>query len=138
MDGQLARSRAEEIALDANVIAEVEQLVEQEIFFADIIFADVNLQALAVLLQVRESRLALAANGHDASCNRDFDAVGLELFRRGFTMLRPDLRNGVRRDVLIGIGLLSKSGDLVQLFLAEGKKIPLELGFKHVCASSCF
>ena len=39
MDGELAGARAEEIALDADVVAEVEQLVELEAFFADGIFA---------------------------------------------------------------------------------------------------
>jgi len=37
--------------------------------------------------------------------------------------------------VLIGIGLLAQSGDLVQFFPAECKKVPLEFGFKHVVAS---
>src|SRR6202012_4965044 len=104
-------------------------------FFADVIFANIDLQTLAVLLQMREAGLTLAANGHDAPGNRNFDAIGLKLFCCGFAILCPNLRDGVRCDVLVWVGLLPKSGDLVQLFPAEGKKIPLELGFKHVCAS---
>ncbi len=46
VDGQLAGAGAEEIAGDADVVAEVEQLVERKALLADGVEAHVNLQAL--------------------------------------------------------------------------------------------
>ena len=73
LDGELAGAGAEEVAADADVIAEVEELVEGEGVLADVVFADVDLEALAALLELREAGLALNADGHDASGDRDVD-----------------------------------------------------------------
>jgi hypothetical protein len=56
-----------EVAADADVVAEVEELVERECLLADGVEADVDLEALAALLQGGEAGLALGANGHDAA-----------------------------------------------------------------------
>ncbi len=57
VDGELARAGAHEVAADANVVAEVRELVEGEEVFADVVFADVDLEALAALLELGEGRL---------------------------------------------------------------------------------
>ena len=67
MHAQLAGARAEQIAFDADDVADIEQLEELEIALADRVLLDVDLQPLAVLLQVREAGLAHAAH---ASCTR--------------------------------------------------------------------
>ena len=67
MNGEFAGASAEEMADDADVVAEVEELVEGEGVFADVVFADVDLHALAALLELGEAGLALDADGHDAS-----------------------------------------------------------------------
>ena len=72
-------ARAEEVSLHADVVADVEQLVELKAFFADVVEPDVNLQALAALLKMREAGLALHANGHDASGDADVDARRFQL-----------------------------------------------------------
>ena len=59
VDAEFAGAGAEEIAGDADVVAEVEQLVEREALFADGVEADVDLQPLAALLEVREAGFAL-------------------------------------------------------------------------------
>ncbi len=79
VDGELAGAGAHEVAADADVVAEVEELVEGEGVLADVVFADVDLEALAVLLELGEAGLALEADGHDASGDGDFFAVGFEL-----------------------------------------------------------
>ena len=95
MDGELAGAGAEEIAGDADVVAEVEELVEREALLADGVEADVNLQALAALLQRGEARLALGADGHDAAGDGDGCAVGLELFGGGAVPLGADFGDTV-------------------------------------------
>ena len=64
------------MAADADVVAEVEQLVEGEGGLADVVFADVDLEALAALLELREAGFALDADGHDAAGDGDFDGLG--------------------------------------------------------------
>jgi hypothetical protein len=68
MDAELAGAGAEQVAFHAHDVAEVEQLVKSCIIaLADGVLAHVDLQPLAVLLQVREAGLAHAAHGLDAS-----------------------------------------------------------------------
>ena len=77
---QLAGARAEQIAGDADVVAQVEQLVEREALLAHRVQPHINLQPLALLLQRGKAGLALRADGHDAPGDRDRDAVRLKLF----------------------------------------------------------
>src|SRR5579864_4372117 len=67
VDRQLAGPGAKQISADTDVVAQVEQLIELESLFAHGIFLYVNLQALAILLQVGKSRFAHQADGHDSS-----------------------------------------------------------------------
>ncbi len=67
VEGELAGAGAHEVAADADVVAEVEELVEVEDFFADVVLADVDLEALAVLLDLGEAGFALDADGDDAA-----------------------------------------------------------------------
>ena len=119
VDGQFVGAGAEEIALDADVVAEVEQLVKLKRFFADVVEADVNLQPLAALLQVGEARFPLHANRHQASGNADVHAWGLKLRPGLGRVLFENLGNGVRGFVAIGIGQLPQRFDLLQLFFSE-------------------
>ena len=111
MDGELAGAGAEEIAGDADVVAEVEEFVEREALFADGVEADVNLQTLATLLERGESRFALGADGHDAAGDGDRSAIGFEIFGGGRVPLDADLGNGVRGSELVGIGCLAQLFD---------------------------
>ena len=96
VDGQLVGAGAEQVALHSDVVAEVEQPVKLKRLLADIVEADVNLQALTALLQVSEARLSLHADGHQASRNADVHARGLEL-RAGLGRIPfDDLGYGVR------------------------------------------
>ena len=79
VDGQFAGAGSEQIAGDSDVVAEVEQFIEFEGLVADCVFANVDLQAHAVLLELRESRLALGADRHDASGDYDVDALASAL-----------------------------------------------------------
>ena len=82
VDGELACAGAEEMAADTDVVAEVEEFVECEGVFAGIVFADVDLEALAALLELREAGFArtrmammrpametLMGEGADSSCS---------------------------------------------------------------------
>ena len=67
MDRQLAGAGAEKVAGGADVVAQVEEFVERKALLAHRVQADVDLQALAALLQRGEAGLALRADGHDAA-----------------------------------------------------------------------
>ena len=67
VNAEFAGARAEQVAFDAQDVADVEQLEEGEIVLADGIFLDVDLEALAVLLHVRETGLAHVTERHEAS-----------------------------------------------------------------------
>ena len=77
---ELAGAGAEQVAGDADVVAEVEQLIKCESLFADRIEANVDLQPLTTLLQGRKARLALLANGHDSPGDGHRNAIGLQFF----------------------------------------------------------
>ena len=84
VEGELAGAGAHEEAADADVVAEVEELVEVEEVFADVVLADVDLEALAVLLELREAGLALDADGHDAAGDGGLDVLAA----RGLRVVR--------------------------------------------------
>ena len=80
MDGELAGAGAEEVAGDADVVAQVEQLVELKALLADSVEADVDLQAFAALLQLGEAGFALGADGHDAPGDCDYGPLRVQHF----------------------------------------------------------
>ena len=141
VDGELAGAGAKEVADDADVVAEVEELVQGEGVFADVVLADVDLHALAALLELGEARLALDADGHDAPGDADGDgrSVGFELLGRGVVEGGAELGDGVSGGVGVGVGglglaqpgLLPEGGNLLQLVAAEGVEILLKLGLEH-------
>ncbi len=96
VDGKFAGAGAEEIARDADVVAQVEQLVEREALLAHRVQADVDLQPLAALLDGGEARFALLADGHDAPGNGHRYAAGFQSLGRRFTPLGAHLRDGDR------------------------------------------
>ena len=75
---------------------------------ADGVETDVNLEALAFLLQGGEAGLALLADGHDAAGDGDGDALGFELLAGRLIPLGADVGDGVRGGELVGIGCLAQ------------------------------
>ena len=131
VDGQLAGPGAEEVAGDADVVAQVEQLVEREALLADGVEADVDLQPLAVLLQRGKAGLALGADGHDAAGDGHGDAVGLEGLGLGLAPLGAHRGNGMRGRELVGIGGLAQLLDFFQLCLAQVEETALKFRIEH-------
>ena len=119
MDAEFAGARAEQISADADVVAEVEQLVEFESLFADGIFLHVNLQLLAALLKVRESGLAHEADRHDASGDADVDARLLEFLGGLCGVLRQDLLGRMGELVLAAVRGLAERLNLFQLLAPQ-------------------
>ncbi len=78
MNAEFAGTRAEQISADADVVAQVEQLVDFKALLPDRIFFDVGLQAQPVLLQLSKSCLAHQANRQNPSGNTDVDARGVQ------------------------------------------------------------
>ncbi len=122
------------------MVAEVEELIECEGVFANVVFADVDLEALAVLLELGEAGLALEADGHDAAGDGYLLAVGLELLARdgsfGGVVLALDVGDERGEGEAVGVGglgvveavLLAEGGDLLELFLALLVELLLEFG----------
>ena len=111
MHTQFAGARAEQVAFGADEIADIETLKQLEVVGTDGIAAHVNLELLAVLRQVRETRLTLAANGFHASRHANFQFRG-KLFGGLRAILRQDLRNGVREVVPLAVGAITHALDL--------------------------
>ena len=119
MDAELAGAGSEQVSADADVVTEIEQLVELETFFADSIFLDIDLQLLAVLLDVGESGLAHEANGHDASGDANVDAVLVEFLGGLGRVVGEDLFDRVSEFVFAAIRGLAESFNLLELFAAQ-------------------
>ena len=88
VDAELIGPGTEQVAFDADQVAQIEQLIERVFLFADRVLAHINLQLFAILHQVREPRLAHAANGHNAPGDTDFDATALTV-PGSFRHIRP-------------------------------------------------
>ena len=137
VEGELAGAGAHEVAADADVVAEVEELVEVEEVFAYVVFADIDLEALAVLLDLSEAGFALDADGHDAAGDGGFDVHALEVF--GGEMLAEGAELGDGGGEGEGVGVLGlvvgergvggagEGGDLVELFAAKLVEVFFEL-----------
>ena len=78
--GEFAGAGAHEDTANADVVAEVEEFVEGEGVFADVVFADVDLEAFAALLKVGEAGFALEAMAHEAASDGDLRMFGFEFF----------------------------------------------------------
>jgi hypothetical protein len=144
-NGQLAGAGAEQEAARADVVAQVQQLVQREQVFANIVLAHIELHALARLLQLRKAGLALDADGHNAPGDGDLDLLArcqlrLELLGRHRVVRGAQFGNGVGDSVMVGIGgrgvtqpsLLAQRGDLAQLLAALVVKPLFKLRFVHL------
>ena len=119
VDGQFPGPGAKKISAGANVISKVKQPIKLKPFFADRIFLHIDLQALAVLLQVRKPSFAHQPNGHDPAGQADVDPRGLELLTRFARVLCENLRNGVGKIVFRRVRLLTESLNLIELLQSE-------------------
>ncbi len=119
MDAELARARAKQISANSNVIAQVEQLPQFKAGIADRIFLDVDLQPLAVLLQVREPGLAHQPYRHDASRHPHGHARRFQFLRGLPAILGQNLRHGVAVVVLPRISRMPESLNLFQLLAPD-------------------
>ena len=119
------------------MVAQVEELVEREALLADGVQADIDLQALAALLQGGEAGLALGANGHDAPGDGYRHAIGFQILGRRFAPLGAHLGDGVRGRELVGIGRLAQLLDFFQLFLAQIEEVVLKFRIEHDDSFMC-
>ena len=115
------------VALRADVIADIEQLEQLKLFFADIVFLHVDLQALTILLEVHKSGLAHQANGHDASRDLHLNARRFQLGALLFAIFSEHLRNQVSEFVLIWVSLLTPELRFVPAFCGGVRKYSLRV-----------
>jgi hypothetical protein len=135
MHGEFAGTRAEQVAADADVIAEVKQSVEIKPLVTDCVFFYVDLEPLACLLEVSESGFAHETDRHDAAGDAHVDARVLQLLRGFCRVLREDLRNAVSEVVFARVGFLSERFNLFDLVAAEVVDLVVECqGVLNNCA----
>src|SRR5438445_5909914 len=115
---KLIRPRAEQISMYADVIAKVEQAKQLELFFPYRIQLHVDLQPHSALLQMREARFALSADGHQPPGYRHLHAFALKLRGVARRIFLDDLRNRVRQAELARIRFLPERFDFAQLLPA--------------------
>ena len=108
------------------MVAQVEQFIERKALVADGVLADIDLQPLAVLLQGREARLALGADGHEAPGHGHRHAAGFQGFGLRLAPLGAHLRNGVRGRELVGISGLAQLCNFFKFCLAQLEETALK------------
>src|ERR1017187_8146223 len=126
MHTQFARARAKQISADADVVAQIEQLVQLESLVAHGVFLNINLQSLPALLQVGKAGLAHQANGHDASRHADIDARLFQLLGGLGGVLREDLLQRVSEFVFAAVGSLAERLNLLQLLAPQVVNVIVE------------
>src|SRR5262249_57892049 len=94
-DGELVGLGPEQPPLDADPVAEVEQLVDPEIELRHRVLPDVDLHLGMTVGQDQEVRLAEGADREDAASSDRLDAIGFELVVRPLAVAVDELRNGV-------------------------------------------
>ena len=125
MDAELAGPGAEQVALGAGEVAQIQQLKEAVILFGDGVFFYINLKLRAALLQVREARLAHAADGLNAAGNANGDR-GLELLGRLGRVFGYDFGNGMGELEPLAVGFKAKSFDFMDAAQALLKQVIFE------------
>jgi hypothetical protein len=101
------------------VIAQVEQLVQGETFFAYKVELYVDLEPLSALLQVGKTGLALQPDRNNAPCNFYRDTRIFQLLGCLLAVAGQNLRHGVGKGELVRIGLLAQGFNIAQLLLPQ-------------------
>jgi len=104
------------------MIAQVQQLPKFKAGIADRVFLDVDLEALPVLLHVRETCLAHQPDRHDASRNPHRYPRRLQFLGRLPAVLCQNLRHGVAVVEFSRISRMAESLDLLQLLAPDFNK----------------
>src|SRR5690242_12436894 len=93
-DGELVGFGSEQMAGDADDIAEIEQLEKLERVSAHYVEPDIDLQPRAATLYVRKSGLAMRTQGEDPACDANLDVLGFENCGVPGAVPGDDLRQG--------------------------------------------
>ena len=89
MDAELVRLRPEEISVDTDPIADIEQLEDTKIELGHRVLANVHLRARPPIGQLQEARFAERPDGEDPAGGADVDSRLVEL-RGGFRAVLGD------------------------------------------------
>jgi hypothetical protein len=114
LDRDLARAGLEEGPLDADQVAEVEELVEGEGLLAEDVLLEVDLDPAGGVAQVGEGSLAVAADDGEAP-----RGTGLDLRVRALDPFPEDLLDGLCAVVTVSEGLHAESAKGVELLDPE-------------------
>ena len=115
VDGELIGFSAEQGPFDADEIPDIELLEEAELPLAERVLLKIELDPARPVLDVAETGLAEAPQGHDPAGNGHGDPALLKLFPAdGTVLLQKPLRRGGDL-VPAGIGLGAHFSELVEL-----------------------
>ena len=112
VNAQLAGAGAEQIAFDADDVAQIEHFVQLVFALRNRVLADIDLQALARLLQVQEAGLAHAAHGLDAAGDARPAACRAKFLGGLRAVFAENLRNGMREIEPLAVGAESERFNL--------------------------
>ena len=118
MDAEFPRPRAEQVTLNPDQVAEIEELVKLEVALPHGVQPGVDLQAFPSSRQVRKPRLAVRADGHDAARYPHGNFARSKLFRRERRVFGRDLGNRVRHIILARVSLVAQVNDRLEFFPA--------------------
>src|SRR5262245_45738773 len=110
-DSELTGPRSEEMACDADVIAEIEQLEDSKVALRQRVLADVHLDTLQAIRECQEARFAEAPNRQDATRGNGLDLLCLERFRGSVAVRGDDGRDRLGAIETVGIGRSAEIGD---------------------------
>lgn len=116
-DGKLAGLGTEQVAADADRIAQVQQVEQFETALADGVLPHIDLYTAAVSLQVSKTGLAHQPVGNHTPGYADFAPGRLQILRSGFAEGIRERARGIRPAKFAGIGIVTECPNLIEFFL---------------------
>ena len=123
LDRQLGRFRAEQLAGNADDVAQIEKLEQLVRLLANHVQPHVYLQSPTIARQMRKRRLPVRPERHDAPCQAHAGMLGRKLLRRSVGELFGDLLRRVRVIESMRIRRVTQGLNFAQLFAALLKLI---------------
>src|SRR5688500_4691526 len=137
-EGQFLCFGAKEMARYADYVTDVKRLEQSISFFAETIFARVDLQPASTILKVKERSLAELTYAHDAPGQDDIRCNAREIFLAALVELGYDFRCGVIGSKVIGVDFMTGFPEFCELLpahfnLLAGLFYKFFFGRRHRC-----
>lgn len=122
-ESQLVRFRAEKMTGNTDQIAHVQELKELVSLFPNNVELDVDLQPLALPLDVRKTSLPVKTNGHDPPGESCLNMGSFQLVRGVLPIFFNNFRRCLLPFELMRVRVKTKGGNLFEFFLPLEKLV---------------